>query len=138
MLEPLFPPRVGQALNLVAALILGVAALIPNIISSTSGTISFTLFISLMALGFAARFVGCTVAIAKASWTMPWLARIASWLLFGTSVAMVGAIGAVGVVAGFAGLVVLDAASGFVKKEVEEKPIKPAGKGWWARWRGWI
>jgi len=69
---------------------------------------------------------------------MPWLARVASWILFGTAVAMIGAIGAIGVVAGFAGAVVLDAASGFVKKEMEDKPLKPKGRGWWARSRGWI
>ena len=138
MLEPLFPPRVGQVLNLLAAIVLGLAALVPTIVASTSGAISFTLFISLMALGFAARFVGCTIAIAKNEWTMPWLARIASWILFGTAVAMIGAIGAIGVVAGFAGAVVLDAASGFVKKEMEDKPLKPEGRGWWARSRGWI
>lgn len=76
----------------------------------------------LLALGFAARAVGLTVAINRDRAAMGWGARIASWILFGLAVALVALSGSTLTVMGYAAFVVLDFAAGWSKREV--KPAK--------------
>jgi hypothetical protein len=134
VLEPIAPPRVGQVFNFLAAILFAAAAVAQSTLSSVSGDVPFVLFTALVAVGFTARFAGCTYAIARDAWSMPIAARALSWLFFGGAVLLLARAGALLVVGGFAGFVVLDALAGLVKKDVAERPVKPK-RSLWARVR---
>lgn len=132
MLEPLFPPRVGQVLNAFGAITGAGIAISEATLNSSSGGLPFIVVGTLTAVGFAARFAGVSWAISHSSWTMPWLPRVLSWLAFGVVAVLVALVGAPRVMIGFGAFVALDAATGFVKREVKTV-VKPKTKGLWSR-----
>lgn len=83
------------------------------------GTIPLIVVAPALALGFTARFFGSSLAAARGAWGMPWGARVTSWLLIGIGAYFAWSGGSLLAVAAYAAFVVLDFASGFVKREGE-------------------
>lgn len=134
MLEPILGPRAGMGLNLVGALLAGGMTLLAATVTTLNGTVLTVVLAPLIALGFAARMIGCGVAASRGVRAMSWGPRVASWLLFGAAVAMLGFAGSIIVVVAFGAFVALDAAAGLVKRE-ESARSRPPVRGLWARVR---
>lgn len=77
-----------------------------------------------LALGFASRFFGNSLAMARGEWGMPWGARIPSWLFFGVAAFFLWSAGSLSSVAAYAAFVVLDGAAGFVRREGQQRKDK--------------
>lgn len=125
VLEPIAPPRVGQALNLLAALGALGLTLLTTVVTSSTGVVPIPILAGLLALGFFLRFGGTTYAIRRGLWGMPWSTRISSWIAFGLAIGLLALAGAILLFAGFGAFVVIDAIGGFVKRETKVPEVKP-------------
>lgn len=94
-------------------------------VTSVSGSVPIIILAPALALGFTARFFGNSIALARNQWGMPWGGRITSWLAFGLAAYLMWTAGSLFAIAAFTAFIVLDAAAGFVRREVEEKDRKP-------------
>lgn len=134
VLEPVAPPRVGQALNLLGLLLVAGASLTSATLVSVSGVVPLVSIGVLLALGFLSRFIGITMAKVRDQWTMPWTPRVLSWVAFGVATTLVALIGAARLMFVFGAFVAIDAATAFVKREVKHKaPAKRSGRSLWSR-----
>lgn len=132
VLEPIAPPRVGQVLNFLMAAASAGVAITGATVMSVEGELSVIIVGTLLAAGFATRFGGVTWAQANGQWSMPWAPRVASWILFGIPSVLVALVGATRIMIVYGAFVALDAAGGFVKREVK-KVEKRKRAGLWAR-----
>lgn len=117
------PPKAGRFLNLLGAIVMGVASGIAWT-ADVAGSVPVALVAPLFAFAFLARFAGVSHAIGQGHGCMPWIPRVASWLLFGTGVVIAGSSGNLGMML-FAGFVALDAVGGFVKRPVKDDAPRP-------------
>lgn len=134
MLEPILGPRTGMGLNLVGLLFAGFATLLSATVTTLNGVVPMVILSPIIAIGFAARMIGCGIAASRGVRAMPWGPRVTSWIAFGVAAALLGFGGSIIVVAAFGAFVALDAAAGLVKREEAARPARTA-KGLWARIR---
>lgn len=111
----------GRWLNLLGMLGSFGLTLLATTVTSLDGTVPVSILSAACALGFGFRAIGCFWATWRRRWTMPWALRVLSWLCFGAAAALIGMAGSLFTVGAYAAFIVLDAAAGLVKRDVDDR-----------------
>lgn len=128
VLEPITPPRVGQVLNLLGGIAALGLTLLSATVTSVNDVVPLSILVGLASIGFLVRFGGTTYAMRQGQWSMPWIARITSWIAFGLAAGLLAFAGALLVFAAFGAFLAIDAIGGFVKREAKAPAVKPKKK----------
>lgn len=112
----------GATLNTIGALL--AAALTVATVTTGGGSLPMPIIGGLLAIGLALRAIGDAIAASKERWSMPWGARIASWVFIGLAVAALALATTSIAFAAFGAFVVLDALGGRVHREAKARAEK--------------